>query len=367
MSKSYYIIPVFVPHEGCPHDCAFCNQHSITGKREEISTSEIRNMIDEYIESINKKKDKDAIVEISFFGGTFTGIDIKKQKMLLSIAKEYKLNGKIKFIRLSTRPDYIDDEILKNLKEYEVDIIELGAQSFDNKVLKAANRGHTAEDIEKASKLIKEYGFTLGIQLMLGLPKADFKSDFYSAKKTVDVNPDFTRLYPTLVIKNTEMESMYESGKYIPYTIEECIEITKRIFAFFEVNDIKVIRIGLQPTKEISSGSELVSGPYHPAIRELVEGSLINDMILRSIIDLKEDVDLIINNKDLSKLYCWKKKFFNKLLFDFNGNIKVETSKEIKRNQFIVKCSTKSIKLEFREYLNEFIQKIIGDELNEKK
>ncbi|MCM1991085.1 elongator complex protein 3 [Oceanirhabdus seepicola] len=367
MSKSYYIIPVFVPHEGCPHDCAFCNQHSITGKHEEISTTEIRNMIDEYIESINKKKDKEAIVEISFFGGTFTGIDIKKQKMLLSIAKEYKSKGKIKFIRLSTRPDYINDEILKNLKEYEVDIIELGAQSFDNKVLKAANRGHTAEDIEKASQLIKEYGFTLGIQLMLGLPKADFESDFYSAKKAVDVKPDFTRLYPSLVIKNTEMESMYELGEYTPYTIEECIEITKRIFAFFEVNDIKVIRIGLQPTKEISSGSELVSGPYHPAIRELIEGSLINDMISRSIIDLKEDVDLIINHKDLSKLYCWKKKFFNKLLLDFNGNIKVETSKEINRNQFVVKYGKKYIKLELRDYLNEFIKKVMGDEFNEKK
>ncbi len=365
MSKSYYIIPVFVPHEGCPHDCSFCNQRSITGKKETISTMQIRNMIDEYIQSINKKKDKEAVVEISFFGGTFTGIDIEKQKMLLSIAKEYKSKGKIRFIRLSTRPDYINHEILKNLKEYEVDIIELGAQSFDNKVLKAANRGHTAEDIEKASQLIKEYGFTLGIQLMLGLPKADFQSDFYSAKKTVAVKPDFTRIYPALVIKNTEMESMYKSGNYNPYSIEECIEITKRIFAFFEVNDIKVIRIGLQPTKEISSGSELVSGPFHPAIRELIEGSLINDMISESIIDLKEDVNLIINHKDLSKLYCWKKKFFNKLVMEFNGNIKVETNKEIKRNQFTVQYGEKYITMELKDYLIEFVKKIMGDEIYE--
>ncbi|WBW94804.1 elongator complex protein 3 [Oceanirhabdus sp. W0125-5] len=367
MSKSYYIIPVFVPHEGCPHDCAFCNQHSITGNREEISTSKIRMMIEEYLQSINTKKDKEAVVEISFFGGTFTGIDIKKQKMLLNIAKEYKSKGKIKYIRLSTRPDYINDEILKNLKDYDVDIIELGAQSFDDEVLKAANRGHTAEDIEKASRLIKEYGFTLGIQLMLGLPKADFHRDFYSAKKAVEVKPDFTRLYPALVIKNTEMESMYETGEYTPYTIEECIEITKKIFAFFEVNDIKVIRIGLQPTTEISSGSDLVSGPFHPAIRELIEGSLINDMISSSIIDLKEDVKLIVNQKDLSKLYCWKKKFFNKLLLNFDGNLKVETSEEIKRNEFVVQCRKKIIKLELRDYLNELVKKIMGDEFNEKK
>ncbi len=308
MAKDYFIIPIFVPHEGCPHNCIFCNQNSITGSSEVVNAEFVRQTIDEYLKTIPKSG---CTVEVSFFGGTFTAIAISKQKELLSVAKEYKALKKIENIRLSTRPDYIDTEILDNLKEYDVDIIELGVQSLDDEVLMKSARGHNEDDVIKASMLIKKYGFILGHQIMIGLPGDNLEKDINTTEKLIKLKPDLARIYPALVIKNTPMEKMLEQNLFVPYTLEQAVNISKIIYSRLSSEGINVIRIGLQTTEAINVGKDIISGPFHPAFRELVEGSIINDMIIDSIpIEYSGEIKLMINSKDLSKLYCHKKKYF---------------------------------------------------------
>lgn len=309
MSKSHYIIPIFVPHEGCPHDCVFCNQDSITGSKTKVDKTYALSIIEDYLKTIPRV---DSIIEISFFGGTFTAINIEKQKELLQVAKFYKDSGRINYIRLSTRPDYIDDEILSNLKFYGVDIIELGVQSLDAEVLLKSARGHSEDDVIKASKLIKEYGFTLGHQIMLGLPGDSFKKDIDTTKKVIKLSPDICRIYPALVVKDTPMEKMFDRGLYKPYTLEEAVNIAKIIYGMLIANKINVIRIGLQPTEEINDKNDVIAGPFHPAFRELVESSILNDIIVDNVSkDYTGEVTIAVNSKDISKLYANKKNFFN--------------------------------------------------------
>lgn len=309
MSKNYYIIPIFVPHEGCPHNCVFCNQDRITGAEEEVTAETVENTIDDYLSTI---VNKEATIEVSFFGGTFTGIREEKQRELLKVAKDFKDRKLINNIRLSTRPDYINDYILSYLKEYGVDIIELGVQSLDEEVLKEAGRGHNVNDVIVASRLIKEYGFVLGHQIMPGLPGDTYEKDINTTKESIKIKPDICRIYPSLVIKDTPMEKMYISNKYIPYSLEEAVNVSKVMYDMYRRNGINVIRIGLQPTESINEGKDIVAGPFHPSFRELVEGSLLVDMILENMREEKSAA-IHINPKDLSKLYANKKIYFNKL------------------------------------------------------
>ncbi|RII35132.1 radical SAM protein [Clostridium chromiireducens] len=309
MSKNYYIIPIFVPHEGCPHNCVFCNQDRITGAEEEVTAETVENTIDNYLSTI---VNKEATIEVSFFGGTFTGIREEKQRELLKVAKDFKDRKLINNIRLSTRPDYINDYILSYLKEYGVDIIELGVQSLDEEVLKEAGRGHNVNDVMVASRLIKEYGFVLGHQIMPGLPGDTYEKDINTTKESIKIKPDICRIYPSLVIKDTPMEKMYISNKYSPYSLEEAVNVSKVMYDMYRRNGINVIRIGLQPTESINEGKDIVAGPFHPSFRELVEGSLLVDMILENMREEK-GAEIHINSKDLSKLYANKKIYFNKL------------------------------------------------------
>jgi histone acetyltransferase (RNA polymerase elongator complex component) len=321
MSNLHYIIPIFVPHEGCPHECVFCNQNSITGTKEKVDAMYVENTINEYLKTI---KSDDAVIEVSFFGGTFTAIKMEKQIELLTVAKKFKENNKIKFIRLSTRPDYIDDNILSNLKKYSVDIIELGVQSLDAEVLLKSSRGHTSLDVKHASKLIKKYGFTLGLQIMIGLPGDDINKDIDTARGVIALKPDNCRIYPALVIKDTPMESMYKKGVFVPYSLSEAVNISKIIYIMMIANSVNVIRIGLQPTAEISEGNDLVSGPFHPAFRELVESSVYNDLLYYVIMNnvnsniTPNKVLVKINPKDISKLYANGKSFFNNMKKQIN-------------------------------------------------
>ncbi|MEG1871086.1 MAG: radical SAM protein [Peptostreptococcaceae bacterium] len=316
MSKNHYIIPIFVPHIGCPHTCVFCNQDSITGdagiagSAGNVNRSFVEKTIEEYLKTIDNCK---AVVEVSFFGGTFTGINMDIQRELLEVAKRYKKEGKINFIRLSTRPDYIDNEILNHLKNFDVDVIELGVQSLDEEVLYKSGRGHTAKDVEEASRLIKKYGFTLGHQIMLGLPGDTREKDIETTKKSIAMGPNICRIYPSLVIEDTPMEKLLKRGEYKPYSLEESVDISKVIYGMLESNGIKVIRIGLQPTEEINYGGAIVEGPFHPAYRELVESSIYCDMI-KAYISGYQEIKIYINPREISKLYASKKKYFNKLI-----------------------------------------------------
>lgn len=351
MNKRHYIIPIFVPHEGCPHNCVFCNQNSITGNETVVvDESYAEEVIQSHLRTINKE---DSIIEISFFGGTFTAIHIDKQKRLLRVAKKYKDSGEINYIRLSTRPDYVDHNILNNLKSYDVDIIELGVQSMDNEVLRYSGRGHTEEDVVNAVTLIKEYGFTLGIQIMLGLPKDNFSKDIETVKKVIDLKPNLCRIYPALVVKNTPMENMYEKGEYIPYTLEEAVTISKVVFGMLSANGINVIRIGLQPTEEINYGKEIVIGPFHPAFRELVQSSIINDMIYEFLIGKTiSSINISINPKTTSKLFANKKQYFKDMLNKLNlSTIRVSGDSNLEQDELKVLLNGTEYNLSIATYI----------------
>ncbi len=199
--KQHYIIPIFVPHLGCQNDCIFCNQKSISGEQREVSAKEVKEQIEFYLKSFKNKEN--AIVEVAFFGGSFTGIPQIKQEELLQTVQEYIKNGQVDSIRVSTRPDYINKEILKLLKKYKVHTIELGVQSSNDYILKRSKRGHTFEDVKKASKLIRKNGFCLGHQMMVGLPESTRLDELNTAKDLAKLKPKIVRIYPVLVIKNT--------------------------------------------------------------------------------------------------------------------------------------------------------------------
>lgn len=334
MSKDYYIIPIFVPHEGCPHNCIFCNQNRITGqkKTEVITGKSVYNTLDDYLKTIHRGNNE--VVEVSFFGGTFTSIEEKKQRELLTVAKEYKNKGLIDKIRMSTRPDAISDYILSYLKDYEVDIIELGVQSLVDEVLVKSGRGHTKEDVIIASKLIKNYGFTLGHQIMPGLPESNFEKDLESAIESIKMKPDICRLYPSLVVRDTPMEDMYNRGEYLPYSLDDCVVICAKIYKLYKESNINVIRMGLQPTETINEGKDIVKGPFHPAFRELVEGFIMAEEV-RKQLEGERIGFIYINPKDLSKLYADKKKFFKKLIEE-GYSLTVLVSDKIERGNLII-------------------------------
>ena len=273
--KRHAIIPIFIPHRGCPNDCVFCNQRKITARTNAPTIDEVRNTIDTWLTTLGEVP----TVEIAFYGGSFTGLELDEQSAYLAIAKEYKDKRKIKKIHLSTRPDYIDREILDNLKAYSVDTIELGVQSFGDDVLRKSNRGHSSASVYEAVMLIKEYGFEFGIQLMIGLPGDSLETCIYSANETVKLKPSLTRLYPTIVIDDTELLEMYRRGDYEPLSREEAISRTTAMYKILDDAGITIMRVGLKSTDIIGEGGSINGGTYHPAFRQLVEGRIARDKI----------------------------------------------------------------------------------------
>ena len=335
--KKQYIIPVFVPHLGCPNDCIFCNQQSISGQRKPITVSEAKKIIDTYLEGIDYLNSN---VEIAFFGGSFTAIEVKLQEDLLQLAYSYVKQKKVKSIRVSTRPDYIDKVILKRLKKYKVKIIELGVQSANNYILNKSKRGHTFDDVKKASRLIKWYGFTLGHQMMVGLPESTKIDEINTAKEIIKLKPKIIRIYPVLVVKGTELEKEYQAGRYEPLTVVQAVETCKEMVVMFGKKKIQIIRIGLQGTEEISDPttdkSEIVSGPYHPAFRQLVEAGLWYDALLYKIKKLNakvKEVVIKINPVDVNNVIGHKRENAIKLKEIYDVDLVIEQSKKIKQGK----------------------------------
>jgi histone acetyltransferase (RNA polymerase elongator complex component) len=269
MSKNYYIIPIFVPHLGCPNDCVFCNQNRISGKDVNPNINQLYEDVEEYGSTIDRKENPS--VELAFFGGSFTGIEKDLQDEYLKMGKHFIDQGKIDSVRVSTRPDYINEEILNNLKKYGVKTIELGVQSLCDEVLINSNRGHSVMDVFSAAQMIKDKGFVLGFQLMPGLPGDNEMIFKETVDITVSIKPDIVRIYPTLVIKDTKLCDMYFSGEYEALSMEDAIEYSLYGFEKFKEAGINVIRIGLQPSDNISNEKDVVAGPFHPSFRELVE------------------------------------------------------------------------------------------------
>ena len=306
-SKKYKMkhanISLFVPHAGCPNQCSFCNQKTISGSVKELTCEEVRKTL----EQASKAGLSTQNTEIAFFGGSFTAIDRAYMLSLLEAAKPYIENKAFSGIRISTRPDAIDDEILRILKTYGVTAIELGAQSTNDEVLLSNRRGHTKADIENASRLIKSHGFSLGLQMMTGLYKSTPKTDIETAKDIIALKPDTVRIYPTIVLENTHLAELLKSGEYVSPTLEETVSLCAELLELFYKNNVSVIRLGLHSGGNVEEG--FLSGPYHPAFGELCESEIYFKIIKEKLSEIYKTentseakcVTICVNSKELSK------------------------------------------------------------------
>ena len=271
MSARADIIPVFVPHLGCGHACVFCNQRRISGETVPATAQTVREAI-RAAECVPRAEKR----ELAFYGGSFTAISEQVQTELLAAAKEARDAGKIDAIRLSTRPDAIDESVLSRLRAYGVETVELGAQSMDDTVLRASGRGHTAADVFRASEMVKAAGFRLILQMMTGLPGDTPGRCVETARRILRCRPDGVRIYPTVIVKDTELYERWLRGEYREHTVEDAVSICARIVPLFERAGIPVIRLGLNPTEELSGGAA-VAGAYHPALGELVKSRILRN------------------------------------------------------------------------------------------
>lgn len=327
MSAIHSNISIFVPHIGCPNMCSFCNQRHITGKRRAPRSTDVKKTIET---AINSKNFDPKTTEIAFFGGSFTAINRQYMLGLLETAYEYVKNGSVCGIRISTRPDAIDEEILELLKSYGVTAIELGAQSLDDKVLKLNNRGHTARDVVNASNLIKKFGFSLGLQMMTGLYADTDQKAIKTAEKIIELRPDTVRIYPTVVLKDTDLEAFYAEKFYKPQTLDQAISLATKLLLMFNKTDIKVIRLGLHSIEP----KAYIAGPWHPAFAELCQSEI---FLNKAISLLKETGNYVIkvNPSDVSKMVGQKKSNIIKL--QNNGyKCKVIADKNLSKNEIVV-------------------------------
>lgn len=318
-------ISLFVPHAGCPNQCSFCNQKTISGSVKELTTEEVRNTLLE-AEKSNLTAEN---TEIAFFGGSFTAIDRNYMISLLEEAKPFIDKGVFSGIRISTRPDKIDEEVLEVLKSYKVTAIELGAQSTDDNVLLNNRRGHTKEDIIKASLLIKKHNFSLGLQMMTGLYKSNREIDIKTAQDIISLKPDTVRIYPTIVLENTHLAELLKQGEYVSPSLEETVSLCAELLLMFRENNITVIRLGLHSGGNVSDG--YLSGPYHPAFGELCESEIYLNNIKEKLFEIYKNekiseiknVTIYVNQKEISKVIGQKGKNKEQLLRDgFSVTIK---------------------------------------------
>ena len=337
--KKEYIIPIFVPHLGCPNSCTFCNQKTISGQAKQVTAKEVKETIEYYLSNF---KDDNKYVEVAFFGGSFTGIEEEVQEELLQAAFEFIKQKKVNSIRISTRPDYIDKKILKRLK-YKEKTIEQGIQTTNDYILARCQRGHTFEDVKKASKLIRRKHFILGHQMMVGLPESTKLDEINTTKSLIKLKPKIVRIYPVLVIKGTKLEEEYRNNEYIPLTVNQAVERCKEIVTLFNKKNIRVIRIGLQNTNTIDEPghkeSEVVAGPYHPAFRQLVESSMWYDSVVEEIKQFNTKVKLVqvrANPVNINNIIGHKKENIEKLNQIYDVEVKVVADEKIKPGHFKV-------------------------------
>lgn len=311
MSQVHSNISIFVPHIGCPNMCSFCNQKHITGKN---VAPNVQDVIDTVNVAIQSKNYDPLTTEIAFFGGSFTAINRNYMLRLLKSAYKFVSEGVVSGIRISTRPDAIDDEILLLLKQYGVTSIELGAQSLNDTVLMLNNRGHNAQDVINASNLIKKHGFSLGLQMMTGLFGDTDEYSIYTANEIIKLRPDTVRIYPTIVLKNTDLAALYYDNKYKPQTIDEAVELCSELLVMFKKANIKVIRLGLHSIEDCS----YIAGPWHPAFSELCH-SMIYLKNAKNVLSQEGKYILYVNNFNISKMIGQNKcniNILNKLGFD---------------------------------------------------
>lgn len=285
--KKHINIPVFIPHLGCPNDCVFCNQRSISGKMK-FDPNSVITEIETALSTVNEETE----AEIAFFGGSFTGIDRELMIYLLNIAQKYIDDRRVSAIRLSTRPDYINDEILQILKSYSVKTVELGIQSMDDSVLAECKRGHLAEQSRNACKAVKKAGFELIGQMMIGLPGATVESEKATAKAICEMGANGARVYPTVVFYETELCEMSKRGEYTPMDLEGAVYRTKEVLKVFEKYQVPCIRVGLCASENLSSEESVFGGANHSAIGELAIGEIFYEKMDEALSELKKRSEL---------------------------------------------------------------------------
>lgn len=332
--KKHINIPLFIPHLGCPNQCVFCNQKTISGVCE-FDPDSVKDIIEQSLST----KPEGITAEIAFFGGSFTGIDRELMIKLLSVAKDYVDKGLVTSIRCSTRPDYINEEILDILKEYSVDIIELGLQTTSDEILTKTKRGHTFADEERAVKLITSRGFTLVGQMMIGLPASTLEEEIKCAQFIISSGAKYARIYPTVVFHDTELCSMTESGEYTALTLEEAIERSAVILSMLRENGVKVIRVGLCASENLASEKTFFRGPNHPALGELVENRVylkrMEELIKENYDEKTETVELLIPKGARSKV-IGQKQCNIKRLSELYGIKKIKLTESERLNEGIV-------------------------------
>ncbi|MBE6813988.1 MAG: radical SAM protein [Ruminococcaceae bacterium] len=330
-------ISLFVPHAGCPNQCSFCNQKTISGSVSELTAEEVRKTLEE--------AEKSGLVpentEIAFFGGSFTAINREYMISFLEEAKPFIDKGIFGGIRISTRPDAIDEEVLLLLKKYGVTAIELGAQSMNDDVLLQNRRGHTVSDVINASLLIKKYGFSLGLQMMTGLYKSTREKDVKTASDIIALKPDTVRIYPTIVLENTHLAELLASGEYSSPSLEETVSFCAELLMMFRENNIKVIRLGLHSGGNVLDG--YLSGPYHPAFGELCESEIYLKIIRKKLFEIyknekiseTKNVTIFVNNKEISKATGQKGKNKELLLSD-GFSVTIKGSETLEKYQILI-------------------------------
>ncbi|MCP4341469.1 MAG: radical SAM protein [Desulfobulbaceae bacterium] len=323
------VIPIFIPHRGCPHDCLFCNQQKISGyDRDNTVQVAVAETIDQWLER-NKSRRQ---VQVAFFGGSFTCLSAREQKNLLSAVQPYLEKGKVDTIRLSTRPDCIDPAVCELLKEYKVGVVELGAQSLSDKVLQKSLRGHTSEHVRNGFRLLKASGMQVGLQLMPGLPGESSASFLHGIDEVITLKPDFVRLYPALVVKESGLEKLYRLKQYQPLSLGKAIALTAKCYQKLTEAGIGVVRMGLQPSEALEES--VVAGPYHPAFGELVQSRIWLKKIRTRLVLLgpQQKLHIHVSHRDISAVVGMKKRNTIRLEeLGFSGRYKILPDKNMAR------------------------------------
>lgn len=301
--KKHAIIPIFIPHYGCTYNCIYCNQKALTGRPDREDYATVGETIEKWLTTLSG----DCEVEVAFYGGSFTAIPEKSQRRYLSLVQPYLSNSLISGIRISTRPDAISLDNIMMLKEYGVKVIELGVQSLDPEVLKVSGRRYGVEEVFRSSEMIKKAGLKLGHQLMLGLPLSTYGKEIETASRVVEMKPDVVRIYPTLVVRGTQLEKLYREGSYQPLGLEDAVATGASLLIIFEKAGIKVIRMGVQPSSELLGNGEVIAGPFHPSYGEMVKSEVFRRQAHYLITEFVKggahrSVKLYVNHRELSQM-----------------------------------------------------------------
>ncbi|MBM9519546.1 radical SAM protein [Desulforhopalus vacuolatus] len=340
MVKDLLVIPIFIPHQGCPHVCIFCNQTRISGSSRLLITPEaVQHEVRRWLVRENAHGNLHSEVQVAFFGGSFTCLPVETQQGLLAAVQPFIARGEVNSIRCSTRPDCIDSQRLAVLKQAGVSTVELGVQSMDDEVLRRARRGHNAEDTRCAITLLKETGFTTGVQIMPGLPGETFESFMEGVKELTELGPDIARIYPLLVVEDSGLVSPWLLGDYQPLSLDTALDWCSVALSFFEKADVRVIRIGLQPAPSLEGS--ILAGPWHPAFGAMVESRRWFYYLENCLKPLKEGewMDVTVSHRDISSVIGINKENRKRLdALGYAGRYRITADRSVAKGSFYAVC-----------------------------